>query len=235
MATTHVPRLTDRATWLAARKELLAQEKAFTRERDALTAARQALPMVAIDKTYQFQTEHGPKSLADLFAGRGQLIIYHFMFGPDWQDGCPSCSYWCDHFNGIDVHLAARDTSFVLASNAPLDRLLTYRKRMGWRLEWVSAAGSDFGVDFGVTFPDKEARDGTGYNYGRQPYADESPGLSVFRMLSAGTIAHSYSTYGRGLDILNTAYHLLDMTPKGRDEDALPHKMAWIKRRDQYA
>ena len=227
--------LTDRATWLNMRKELLVREKAFTRERDALTKARQALPMVVIDKVYEFSTSQGPKSLAELFQARGQLIVYHFMFGQDWEDGCTSCSFWADHFNGIDVHLAARDTSLVLVSNAKLERLLDYRHRMGWTFPWVSAFGTSFGEDFGVSFADEESRSGNGYNYDQKPYADENPGLSVFCRLSDGRIAHSYSTFGRGLDILNTAYHLLDMTPKGRDEAGLPYTMAWLKRHDQYA
>lgn len=227
-------KLASREDWLRERKALLEREKAFTRERDALAEARRSLPMVAIDKAYTFETEDGPKALSDLFDGRSQLIIFHFMYGPDWQAGCPSCSFWTDHFNGIDVHLAARDTAFVLASNAALETLLTYRSRMGWALNWVSAGKTTFGRDFGVSFHDEAAMNGDGYNYGRKPYSSESPGLSIFCKLPDGTVAHSYSTYGRGLDILNTAYHLLDMTPKGRDEEALPHKMAWVRRHDEY-
>ena len=227
-------KLVSREQWLEERKALLEREKLFTRERDALTEARRALPMVAIDKAYMFDSENGAQSLADLFDGKGQLIVFHFMFGRDWAEGCPSCSFWSDHFDGLDAHLAARDTAFVVVSNAPLETLLAYRGRMGWRFKWVSAGNTTFGQDFGVSFPDEAALNGTGYNYGHKPYASESPGLSVLSKLPDGTIAHSYSTYGRGLDILNTAYHLLDMTPKGRDEDGLPHKMAWIRRRDDY-
>lgn len=227
-------RLVNREGWLKERKALLEREKAFTRDRDVLTAARQALPMVAIDKPYVFDTEHGPQSLADLFDGQAQLIVYHFMYGPDWQDGCPSCSFWSDHFNGIGVHLRARDTALVAISNAPLKTLLAYRVRMRWDFTWVSAGRTTFGEDFGVSFPDDAAMNGEGYNYGRKPYAGESPGLSVFYKLPDGVVAHSYSTYGRGLDILNSAYHLLDMTPKGRNEDALAHNMAWVRRHDEY-
>ena len=227
-------KLVDRDDWLKERKALLEHEKAFTRERDALTKARRALPMVVVDQAYVFETEGGPQSLADLFDGRRQLIVYHFMYGADWQEGCPSCSLWSDHFNGIDVHLAARDTTFVAISNAPLKTLLAYRARMSWSFKWVSAGQTTFGQDFGVSFPDEAAMNGTGYNYGKKPYASESPGLSVFCKLPDGRVAHSYSTYGRGLDILNTAYHLLDMTPKGRDEDALPYSMAWVRRHDEY-
>lgn len=227
-------KLVNREDWLKERKALLEREKAFTREGDALTAARQALPMVAVDQPYVFDAENGLQSLADLFDGQAQLIVYHFMYGPDWQDGCPSCSFWCDHFNGLDVHLRARDTAFAVISNAPLETLLAYRARMGWDFTWVSAGRTTFGKDFGVSFHDEASMNGTGYNYGKKPYAGESPGLSVFYKLPGGVVAHSYSTYGRGLDILNSAYHLLDMTPKGRDEDALAHNMAWLRRRDEY-
>ena len=227
-------RLVNRDDWLLERKALLEREKAFTRERDALTEARRALPMVAIDRAYVFETEDGPKSLDDLFDGKRQLIVYHFMYGADWQDACASCSFWSDHFDGIDVHLAARDTSFVAVSNAPLETLLAYRARMGWGFKWVSAGQTTFGKDFGVSFHDEASMNGAGYNYGQKPYASESPGLSVFYKMPNGVVAHSYSTYGRGLDILNSAYHLLDMTPNGRDEDALPHKMAWVRRHDEY-
>ncbi|MEM7044606.1 MAG: DUF899 family protein, partial [Pseudomonadota bacterium] len=143
--------LVDRKTWLKERRTLLEREKAYTRERDALTEARRGLPMVAVDRPYVFETEDGEKTLAELFDGHGQLIVYHFMFGPDWEEGCPSCSFWCDHFDGIDMHLAARDTAFVLVSNAPLATLLAYRARMGWNLRWASAGGTSFGQDFGVT------------------------------------------------------------------------------------
>ncbi|MGI9418895.1 MAG: DUF899 domain-containing protein [Geminicoccaceae bacterium] len=227
-------KLVTREDWLLERKALLEREKAFTRERDALTEARRALPMVAIDRAYVFETEDGPQSLADLFDGKRQLVVYHFMYGPDWQQACASCSFWSDHFNGIDIHLAARDTAFVVISNAPLATLLAYRARMGWTFKWVSAGKTTFGQDFGVSFHDEAAMNSTGYNYGRKPYASENPGLSVFFKLPDGVVAHSYSTYGRGLDILNTAYHLLDMTPKGRDEDGLSHGMAWVRRHDEY-
>ncbi len=227
-------RLVNRDDWLLERKALLEREKAFTRERDALTMARRALPMVAIDKAYVFETEEGPQSLADLFDGRQQLVVYHFMYGTDWQDACPSCSFWCDHFDGIGAHLRARDTAFVAISNAPLETLLSYRARMGWDFKWVSAGKTTFGNDFGVSFHDQADMEGNGYNYGQKPYAGESPGLSVFYKMPDGLVAHSYSTYARGLDILNSAYHLLDMTPKGRDEDALPYKMAWVRRHDEY-
>ena len=226
--------LVSHEEWLERRKALLIREKELTRARDDLTRQRRNLPMVRIDKDYRFDTESGNRSLADLFMGRSQLVVVHFMFGQEWEEGCPSCSFWADHYSGIDVHLAARDTAFVVVSNAPLARLLAYRERMGWRLDWVSAAGTDFSADFGVTFPDKKPGPMGGYNYTDHAPFEELPGLSVFSCLADGTLAHSYSTYARGLDILNTAYHLLDMTPKGRNEDALPHSMAWLRRRDQY-
>jgi predicted dithiol-disulfide oxidoreductase (DUF899 family) len=227
-------RLVSREEWLEARKALLIEEKEFTHARDQLSKRRRDLPMVRVDKAYRFETERGEESLADLFKGKSQLIIVHFMFGADWEQGCPSCSFWADHYSGIDVHLAARDTSLVCVSNAPLPRLLAYRERMGWRLDWASAARTSFSADFGVTFPGKKPGPTGGYNYTDHVPFDELPGVSVFAHLNGGTLAHSYSTYARGLDILNTAYHLLDMTPKGRDEDALPHSMAWLRRRDQY-
>ncbi len=226
--------LVNRDEWLTARKALLIKEKELTQARDALARQRRALPMVRIDKDYYFDTERGQESLAALFKGRSQLIVIHFMFGEDWDEGCPSCSFWADHYSGIDVHLAARDTSLICVSNAPLERLLAYRDRMGWRLDWVSAAGTDFSADFGVTFMDRQPGPMGGYNYTDQVPSEELPGVSVISRLANGTLAHSYSTYARGLDSLNTAYQLLDLTPKGRDEDALPFSMAWVCRRDQY-
>lgn len=228
------PRFTDRETWLAARKALLAREKAFTRERDALSAARRVLPAVRIDKPYRFETERGEATLADLFKGCGQLIVYHFMFVPAWEEGCKSCSFWADNFNGIDVHLAARDTALTLVSTAPLATLLRYRRRMGWSLDWASSGGSDFNQDFGVTFQDRNPGPSGGYNYSDAVPFKEMPGVSVFRRYEDGAIAHSYSTYARGLDILNTAYTLLDLTPKGRDENKAEGTMAWLRRRDEY-
>lgn len=227
------PELVSRQEWLEQRRALLVEEKAHTRAREALAAKRRALPMVAVEKHYEFESERGVETLPELFRGRSQLVVYHFMFGPDWEQGCPSCSFWADNFSGIDVHLAARDTTFIAASNAPLATLVAYRERMGWRFDWVSARTNDFGVDFGVTFPDKRPGE-QGYNYGQAPFGEEMPGLSAFRRLDDGTVAHTYSTYSRGLDAFNSAYHLLDFTSKGRDEAELPFTMAWVRRRDQY-
>ena len=228
------PQIVSRDAWLEARKKLLAAEKEFTKERDRLSAARRDLPMVIVDKTYKFEAPDGQKTLSDLFGPCRQLVVYHFMFGKDWEEGCPSCSFWADNYDRLDVHLAARDTALVATSNAPLARLETYKKRMGWSFEWVSTAGNDFSTDFGVTFPGKEVRNGRGYNYTDTAFSEELPGVSTFLKLDDGRIAHSYSTYGRGLDILNMAYNLLDLTPMGRHEDDLPWPMAWLRRRDRY-
>jgi len=228
------PKIVSRGEWLEARKALLNREKDLMRKHDDLARLRRDLPLVRIDQDYRFQSETGEKTLGDLFGPHNQLIVYHFMFGPEWEDGCKSCSFWADSFDGLHPHLAARDTSFVCVSNGPLEKLLAYRARLGWRFPWVSAETSSFSADFGVTFPGEAARDGD-YNYGGKPFGEEMPGLSVFLRLDDGTVAHSYSTYARGLEAFNAAYHLLDLTPKGRDEDGLPFTMAWIKRRDEYA
>ena len=211
----------------AARLELLEMEKAHMRAGDELARRRRELPWIPVERSYDFATEHGRRSLGDLFGDASQLVVYHFMFGPDWSEGCPSCSFWADNFDGLGAHLAARDVSFVAASSAPLDRLLAYRDRMGWSFPWVSTAGSTFDRDFEVTGSHR-------YNY-RATAApiSESPGLSVFG-LRDGAVHHTYSTYGRGLEVFNGAYQLLDLTPHGRDEDGLPWTMAWLRRHDQY-
>ena len=227
------PRIVDHEEWIAARKAFLAKEKAFTQQREELACERRALPWEKVDKSYTFEGPEGKLTLAALFAGRGQLIVQHFMFGPEWDEGCPGCSFWSDNFNGIDAHLAARDTAFVAVSRAPLAKLEAYKKRMGWTFRWVSSAGSDFNFDFGVSF----AQDGSAhdYNYGSEQFdGEEKPGVSAFRRGDDGTICHTYSTYGRGLDALNGAYQLLDITSKGRDEAVLPWSMAWVKRHDRY-
>jgi predicted dithiol-disulfide oxidoreductase (DUF899 family) len=222
----------SREEWIKASQALLAKEKAFTLQREAMARERRALPWQRVEKEYVFEAPEGRVTLADLFAGRGQLIVQHFMFAPDWNEGCPGCSYWSDNFNGIDGHLAARDTSFVVVSRGPIDRLEAYRKRMGWTFRWVSSAGNDFNFDYGVSFaPDETA---PVYNFGTmKPHGEESPGVSAFRR-EDGTIYRTYSTYARGLDLLNGTYHLLDITSKGRDEAELPWPMAWVKRHDRY-
>lgn len=226
-------RIVSQADWLEARKALLAKEKAFTRQREELARERRALPWVKVEKDYVFDAPEGKVTLADLFDGKGQLIVQHFMFGPDWNEGCPSCSFWTDNFNGIDVHLAHRDTAIALVSRGPIDRLEAYRKRMGWTLRWVSSLHNDFNFDFAVSFPG-EQKEPT-YNFGTiKPYGQETPGLSAFRRGDDGAIYRTYSTYARGLDMLNGAYQLLDLTSKGRDEDGLSFSMAWVRRHDRY-
>lgn len=229
-------RIVSRAEWIEARKALLQKEKEFTRLRDELSAERRALPWVKIDKKYSFTGEMGELSLADLFEGRSQLIVYHFMFGPDWDEGCKSCSFWADNFDGIDIHLAHRDITLLAISRAPLEKLEAYKKRLGWRFKWVSSFGSDFNYDFGVSFtPEQMEKGEVEYNYRRTKFpVSEAHGLSVFANTGNGEIFHTYSTYSRGLDILNGAYHYMDMAPKGRDEADLDTSMAWLRRRDQY-
>jgi predicted dithiol-disulfide oxidoreductase (DUF899 family) len=222
--------------WVNARKALLAKEKEFTRARDALSAERRALPWVKVDKPYAFAGAQGRESLADLFGGKSQLIVYHFMLGPGWVKGCPSCSYLADHFDGAAIHLAQRDVTLVLVSRAPFAEIAAYKKRMGWQFKWVSSHGSDFNHDFHVSFtPEEKARGKVEYNYALTEFpSEEAPGLSAFIKDEAGEIFHTYSTYGRGLDILLGTYNFLDMAPKGRDEDALPWSMAWVRRHDEY-
>lgn len=229
------PVYVSRAQWLERRKDLLAEEKAFLKERDRLSAVRRSLPLVKVEKDYRFTGPEGRLGLGDLFGPHGQLAVYHFMFGPDWEEGCPSCSFWADSFDGITPHLAARDTAFVAVSNAEIGKLEAYRKRLGWGFRWVSADGLDFSEDFGVSFySDAAGAQTQGYNYGGKAYGEEMPGVSIFRKAPDGSIGHSYSTYARGLDNLNCAYQFLDLTPKGRDEEGLPFSMAWVKRNDSY-
>ena len=194
------------------------------------------MPWVQVDKTYSFETEDGRRTLADLFEGRRQLIIQHFMYGPDWDDGCPSCSFWADSYNGVDIHLAHRDITMVTVSRAPLATLLKYKARMGWSFKWVSPEGSDFNYDFHVSFTEADMAKGeVFYNYGPTKFpSSEAPGASAFYKDDDGTVFHTYSCFSRGLDILNGAYHYMDIAPKGRDEESLPWSMAWLRRRDQY-
>jgi predicted dithiol-disulfide oxidoreductase (DUF899 family) len=222
--------------WLAARKALLAKEKEFSKQRDELSAARRTLPWMKVDKPYVFETPDGKQTLADLFGGKSQLIVYHFMLGPGWKDGCPSCSYLADHFDGANIHLAQRDVTLVVVSRAPLAEIEAYKKRMGWKFKWVSSYGSDFNFDYQVSFTkEDQAKEEVYYNYttGRFP-SEEAPGLSAFAKNDAGEVFHTYSSYARGLDILIGAYNFLDFAPKGRDETALPYSMAWVRRHDEY-
>jgi predicted dithiol-disulfide oxidoreductase (DUF899 family) len=221
--------------WLAARKALLVKEKEFTRARDALSEARRALPWVKVEKNYVFEGPVGTETLADLFGGKSQLIVYHFMLGPGWVQGCPSCSFLADHFDGAAIHLAQRDVTLVVVSRAPLAEIQAYQKRMGWKFKWVSSYGTDFNHDFHVSFtPEEKASGKVNYNYMMTEFpSEEAPGLSAF-IKDDGVVFHTYSSYGRGLDILIGAYNFLDFAPKGRDEVGLPYTMAWVRRHDEY-
>ena len=229
-------KIVSREKWLAARKEHLKNEKEFTRLRDQLSKERRQLPWVKVEKEYVFDGPNGKESFADLFEGKSQLIVYHFMYGPDWDEGCPSCSFWADNYNGIVIHLNHRDINLVAVSRAPLDKLEAYKKRMGWSFKWVSSYGNDFNRDYHVSFTPEEMEKGEMfYNFGITSFpSEEGPGISVFYKNEKGEIFHTYSCYQRGLDMLNGAYHLMDLAPKGRDEDDLPYTMAWVERHDQY-
>jgi predicted dithiol-disulfide oxidoreductase (DUF899 family) len=226
----------SRDEWLVARKEHLAREKEFTRLRDQLSQQRRDLPWVRVDKEYIFDGPNGQETLSELFAGRSQLLVYHFMFGADWNEGCKSCSFWADNYNGIIVHLNHRDTTLVAISRAPLERLEAYKKRMGWSFKWVSSFGNDFNCDYHVSFtPEEMAKGERYYNYTMSKFpSEEAPGISVFYKDKNGSIFHTYSCYARGLDMVNGAYHLLDLVPKGRDEDGLSYPQEWVRRHDQY-
>lgn len=229
------PEIVSREQWLKARLDLMDKEKAFTRERDALSAARRALPWVRIEKDYRFDSESGTKTFNDLFGDCQQLMTYHFMFDSDWEAGCKSCSFWADSYNGIIEHLRARDVSFVAVSKAPLATLLGFRQRMGWTFPWVCSPDNEFGHDFGVSYNAEQMDSGGAkYNHGTAPaFMNELPGLSVF-IRRDGEIFHTYSCYARGLDMLNAAYHHLDLAPLGRNEDKLDYPMAWVRLRDEY-
>jgi predicted dithiol-disulfide oxidoreductase (DUF899 family) len=223
--------------WIASRKELLRKEKEFTRLRDELSLQRRELPWEKVEKEYVFDGPNGKVSLADLFGGRSQLIVYHFMLGPGWEAGCPSCSYLADHFGGSLVHLANRDVTLAVVSRAPIDQIEAFKKRMGWQFKWVSSFGTDFNRDYHVSFTKEEMAKGkVEYNYEAVEFpSEEAPGASVFYKNEAGEIFHTYSTYARGLDILVGAYNFLDLAPKGRDEDGLAFTMAWVRHHDRYA
>jgi len=226
----------SREDWLVARRGLLAKEKEFTRARDELSRQRRELPWVKVNKEYVFDGPLGKETLSQLFAGRSQLLVYHFMFHPSWEEGCKSCSFWADNFNGIVVHLAHRDVTFVAVSKARREQIDAFQKRMGWSFKWLSAFDSDFGRDYHVSFTAEELGKGeTFYNYrvGAFP-REEAPGISVFYKNPAGEVLHTYSCYSRGLDMMNGAYHYLDLLPNGRDEDGLPFAQAWVRHHDRY-
>ena len=221
--------------WLVARKDLLTLEKEFTRQRDSLSAARRKLLMVKIDKQYVFEGPNGKETLADLFDGRSQLIVYHFMFGPGWEEGCKSCSYLADHFDGANRHLPHRDVTFVVISRAPFAEIQKYQKRMGWRFKWLSSYGNDFNFDYQVSFTkEDQKKNKVYYNYRTEEFiSDELPGLSVFYKNEDGDVFHTYSAYARGLDILVGTYNFLDLVPKGREENP-DATMDWVRRHDEY-
>jgi predicted dithiol-disulfide oxidoreductase (DUF899 family) len=226
----------SRERWVAERKTLLAREKELTRLQDQIAQERRALPWVRIEKNYVFDTPEGPRPLADLFQGRRQLIVQHFMLGPAWAQGCPSCSYMADHTDGMNVHLANRDVTFLAVSRAPLDEIERFRRRMGWQFDWVSSNANEFNYDFCVSFtPEQQARGEVYYNYGVRPFmVEELPGISVFFKDDAGDVFHTYSTFGRGVEAMMGTYDLLDLTPKGRNERDVPNKMEWVRHHDRY-
>jgi predicted dithiol-disulfide oxidoreductase (DUF899 family) len=223
--------------WLAERQALLAREKELTRLSDQIARERRALPWERVEKHYLFDAPEGSRTLADLFEGRRQLLVQHFMLGPGWEQGCPSCSFMADHSDGMNVHLAHRDTTLVAISRAPLVEIERFRRRMGWQFKWVSSNGSDFNYDFRVSFtPQDQASGDAVYNFATQPFqGEEAPGISAFYKDDAGSVFRTYSTYGRGVEVMMGTYRLLDLTPKGRDEDNLAHGMAWVRHHDRYA
>ena len=229
-------KVVSKAEWLAAARELLASEKELTRARDVVAAKRREMPWATVEKEYLFDTPAGKKTLADLFQGKSQLIVYHFMFGTDWEEGCPGCSLMADTFNGNTPHIEARDVTFTAISRAPLTKLEAFKKRMGWSFKWASSAGSDLNRDFGVSFTKEERENAKPYNHGTAGFAqDEAPGISVFYKNPKAEIFHTYSSYGRGLEDVMGVYGYLDRVPKGRDEANLPRPMAWVRHRDKYA
>jgi len=227
-------RVVSHDEWLAARTEFLAREKEFTRSRDELSRQRRELPWERVEKEYLLEGPNGKESLADLFEGRSQLIVYHFMFAPAWDAGCPHCSFWADNFNDVIVHLNHCDITMVAVSRAPYAKLAAYRKRMGWSFKWLSSADSDFNFDYQASFTDKEVAEKKAfYNFTTQnPGGSEREGTSVFYRDDDGNVFHTYSTYARGIDMTNTTYHYIDLVPKGRNEG--DHPQHWVRRHDEY-
>ncbi len=227
----------SREEWLTARRALLEEEKALTRAREAVAEKRRALPWVKVEQDYEFESQNGLVTLADLFDGRSQLIVQHYMYGPDWQEGCKSCAFWADQFNPAVTHLGARDVAFAVVSQAPITVFAPFKERMGWTFTWVSSAPCSFSNDYHAWYtPEQIAQGEVAYNF--QPgmhYGEHAPGVSVFAKDDADTIYHTYSCYARGLDALNGCYQLLDLVPKGRDEADLPMPMAWLRHHDRYS
>src|ERR1700716_4066029 len=228
-------RVVSHKAWIGARTQFLAKKKSFSRLRDELAWQRRSLPWETVDKKYVFDGPKGRETLAELFDGRGQLIVYHFMFGPDWEEGCKSCSYLADHFDGANWNLPNCDVTFVAVSRAPLAEIEPYKKRLGWRFKWLSSHGSDFNFDYHVSATeDEKAKGKMFYNYKMDELmSDEMPGLSVFYKNENGEVFHTYSTYARGLDMLVGTYNFLDLVPKGRDENS-DSTMDWVRRHDRF-
>ncbi len=229
-------RVVSRKAWIEARRKFLAKEKKFTRLRDELSRQRRALPWEKVEKQYVFDGPKGKETLAELFDGKSQLVVYHFMFAPDWDEGCPHCSFWADNFNGLGIHLNHRDVSFVAISRAPLEKLEAFKKRMGWSFKWVSSGQNDFNYDYQASFTPQAVESGAAlYNYSKFDVGvTDREGVSVFYKDQSGAVFHTYSSYARGIDMLNTAYHYLDLVPKGRDEDALEFTQSWVRYHDKY-
>jgi predicted dithiol-disulfide oxidoreductase (DUF899 family) len=221
--------------WLAARKSLLLKEKQFSRLRDQLNQQRRDLPWVKVEKEYVFDGPNGKETLAELFCGKNQLIVYHFMFGPGWKDGCPHCSFWADHYDSVNIHLGQRDTTLIVVSRAPLKEIAPFKKRMGWRFKWLSSSKTDFNFDFTVSFTPEQLKTGKAiYNYAKLNMdIDEREGVSAFYKDKKGEVFHTYSSYARGIDLLNTTYNFLDLTAKGRDENP-DSSQDWVRYKDEY-
>ena len=229
-------KIVSQSEWVEARKDLLVKEKEFTIFRDQLNQKRRDLPWVQVNKEYVFDGPDGKQNLSELFDGRSQLIVYHFMFGPSWDAGCPSCSFWADNFNKIIIHLNQRDVTMIAVSRATYDKIAAYQKRMGWDFNWISSYDNEFNFDYHVSFTQEElAKKETFYNYVAQDTGvSEKEGVSVFFKNHSGQIFHTYSTYARGIDMLNVAYNYLDLVPKGRDEEGHEFLQYWVRRHDEY-
>jgi len=230
------PPVVSQDDWIAQRRQLLAREKELTRLGDQVARERRALPWVRMDKTYLFDTPDGRRSLAELFDGRRQLMVQHFMLGPGWEQGCKSCSFMADHLLGAEIHLQHRDVTVLLVSRAPLAEIERFRQRMGWPFRWASSNGTDFNLDFHVSFPPETRVDGeVDYNYHRTAFPqEEAPGISFFCKDDAGDVFHTYSTFGRGVEVMMGTYHLLDLAPRGRDEERDAYGMEWVRHHDRY-
>jgi len=222
--------------WIAARKDLLTKEKQFAHQREDLARQRRELPWEKVEKAYTFESAKGKESLADLFEKRSQLVVYHFMFAPEWDEGCPHCSFWADNFNGVDVHMNHRDVTFVAISRAQISKIEAFKKRMGWNFKWVSSGGNDFNYDYFASFKPEERKNGTAfYNYEQtKDQHSDREGISVFYKDGQGALFHTYSTFARGIDPVNGAYQFLDLVPKGRDEASLEFSQSWVRYHDRY-